>query len=113
VLALAAPLLAEAAAEYDTTQHFVRRFTCLSYAAQTWAHPRDVVLKVEHGERGPNPRFVVATLTGFDAGWIYDRASCPRGQSESYIRDFKNALAADRRSCHRCAASAFRLTLVQ
>ncbi|MCI0433478.1 MAG: IS1380 family transposase [Gemmatimonadetes bacterium] len=111
LLALAAPLLAEAAAGYDATQHFVRRFTWLSYAAQTWAHPRDVVLKVEHGERGPNPRFVVTTLTGFDAGLIYDRAFCPRGQSENYIKDFKNALAADRLSCHRFAANAFRLFL--
>jgi hypothetical protein len=111
LLALAAPLLADTAAEYATTQRFVRRFTWLTYAAQTWAHDRAVVLKVEHSERGPNPRFVVTTLTGFDAGLIYDRAFCPRGQSENYIKDFKNALAADRLSCHRFAANAFRLLL--
>ncbi len=35
----------------------------------------------------------------------------PRGQSESYIKNFKNALAADRLSCHRFAANAFRLFL--
>jgi hypothetical protein len=70
-----------------------------------------VVIKIEHGERGANPRFVVTTLTGFDAGLIYDRAFCPRGQSENYIKDFKNALAADRLSCHRFIANAFRLLL--
>jgi hypothetical protein len=111
LLALAAPLLAEAADEHATSKRFVRRFTWLSYAAQTWSHQRDVVLKVEHGERGPNPRFVVTTVTGFDAGLIYDRAFCPRGQSENYIKDLKNALAADRLSCHRFVANAFRLFL--
>ena len=109
LLALAEPLLADAADEHETTKRFVRRFRWLSYAAYTWTHERDVVLKVEHGERGPNPRFVVTTLTGFDAGLIYDRAFCPRGQSENYIKDFKNALAADRLSCHRFVANAFRL----
>ena len=89
----------------------VRRFTWLSYAAATWSRERDVVLKVEPSERGENPRFVVTTLAGFDAGLIYDRAFCPRGQSENFIKDFKNALAADRLSCHRFVANAFRLFL--
>src|SRR6185295_18994876 len=71
LLALSAPLLADAADEYATSKQFVRRFTWLSYGARTWAHERNVILKVEHGERGPNPRFVVTTLTGFDAGLIY------------------------------------------
>jgi DDE family transposase len=111
LLALAAPLLAEAAAQYATTKRFVRRFTWLSYAAETWSRQRDVVLKVEHSERGENPRFLVTTLGEFDAGLIYDRAFCPRGQSENFIKDFKNALAADRLSCHRFVANAFRLFL--
>lgn len=111
LLVLAAPLLAEAAAQYAETNKFVRRFTWLSYAAATWSRERDVVLKVEHSERGENPRFVVTTLAGFDAGLIYDRAFCPRGQSENFIKDLKNALAADRLSCHRFVANAFRLFL--
>jgi hypothetical protein len=48
---------------------------------------------------------------GFDPGLVYDRAFCPRGQSENFIKDFKNALSADRLSCHRFAANAFRLFL--
>lgn len=112
LLDLAAPLLAEAANEYATTKQFVRRFAWLRYATlNSWSHERDVVLKVEHSDKGPNPRFVVTTLTGFDAGLLYDRAFCPRGQAENYIKDFKNALAADRLSCHRFAANAFRLLL--
>lgn len=109
---LAAPLIAEAAEEYAATKQFVRRFMWLRYSTlDSWSRERDVVLKVEYGERGANPRFVVTTLTGFDPGLIYDRAFCPRGQSENYIKDFKNALAADRLSCHRFVANAFRLLL--
>lgn len=111
LLALAAPLLAEAAEQYATTKRFVRRFAWLSYAAETWPHERDIVLKVEHSARGENPRFLVTSLTGFDPGLIYDRAFCPRGQAENFIKDFKNALAADRLSCHRFVANAFRLFL--
>jgi hypothetical protein len=111
LLELAAPQLADAADEYATSKQFVRRFTWFSYAAYTWSRERAVVLKVEHGERGPNPRFVVTTLGEFSAALIYDRAFCPRGQSENYIKDFKNALAADRLSCHRFVANAFRLVL--
>jgi hypothetical protein len=66
-----------------------------------------VVLEVEHGERGANPRFLVTTLTELPPGLVYDRAYCPRGQSESFIKDLKIALAADRLSCHRFVANAF------
>ena len=112
LLELAAPLIAEAAEEYATTKRFVRRFAWLRYSTlKTWSRERNVVLKVEYGERGPNPRFLVTTLTGFDPGLIYDRGFCPRGQSENYIKDFKNAIAADRLSCHRFAANVFRLFL--
>ena len=112
LLELAEPLLVAAAEQYAATKQFVRWFTWTRYSTlKTWSRERDVVVKVEHGERGANPRFVVTTLTGFDAGLIYDRAFCPRGQSENYIKDFKNALAADRLSCHRFIANAFRLFL--
>ena len=112
LLELAAPLIADAKHEYETTKRFVRRFAWLKYSTlKTWSRERDVVLKVEYGERGPNPRFLVTTLTGFDPGLIYDRAFCPRGQAENYIKDLKNALAGDRLSCHRFAANSFRLLL--
>lgn len=112
LLKLAEPLIAQAAEEYEATKRFVRRFAWMKYSTlDSWPRQRDVVLKVEYGKLGANPRFVVTTLTDFDAGLIYDRAYCPRGQSENYIKDFKNALAADRLSCHRFVANAFRLLL--
>ena len=67
--------------------------------------------KVEHSSKGENPRFVVTTLHGFPPQMIYDRAYCPRGQSENFIKDYKNAIGADRLSCHRFVANAFRLFL--
>lgn len=111
LLELAAPTMATAANEHDATGRHVRRFTWLDYAAKTWPHPRKVVLKAEHAERGENPRFVVTNIDWTDPRSIYDGAYIPRGQAENYIKDFKNALRADRLSCHRFVANAFRLLL--
>lgn len=111
LLDLAAPLRASAAEQFDDRGQFVRRFTWLSYASKSWPSERAVICKVEHSSRGENPRFVVTTLSEFSPGLIYDVAYCARGQSENLIKDFKNALCADRLSCHRFVANAFRLLL--
>lgn len=111
LLDLAAPLLASAAEQFGDRRQFVRRFTWLSYASKSWPSERAVICKVEHSHRGENPRFVVTTLSEFSPGLIYDVAYCARGQSENLIKDLKNALRADRLSCHRFVANAFRLLL--
>jgi hypothetical protein len=111
LLAMAEPLRTSVAEQYAERKQFVRRFGWLSYAAGSWPAQRKVVVKVEHSWRGENPRFVVTTLDGFPSELIYDAAYCPRGQSENFIKDFKNALCADRLSCHRFIANAFRLFL--
>lgn len=111
LMKFAEPLRSAAADQFHDTRRFVRRFTWLSYAAKTWPVERDVVTKVEYGSRGENPRFVVTTLRGFPPQTIYDIAYCPRGQSENFIKDYKNAIGADRLSCHRFIANAFRLFL--
>jgi hypothetical protein len=111
LLAAAEPLRTSVAEQYGAQKRFVRRFAWLSYAAGSWPAKRHVVLKVEHSGRGENPRFVVTTLDGFPPEIIYDAAYCPRGQSENFIKDLKNALGADRLSCHRFVANAFRLFL--
>jgi hypothetical protein len=111
LLDFAAALRASAAEQFDDSGQFVRRFTWLSYASKSWPSQRAVICKVEHSSRGENPRFVVTTLSEFPPGLIYDVAYCARGQSENLIKDFKNALCADRLSCHRFVANAFRLLL--
>jgi hypothetical protein len=111
LLAVAAPLLAQAAATFEQTHEFVRIFASHSYQAGPWLRPRRVIVKVEHGARGPNPRFLVTTLPTSVAQIIYDCAFCPRGQAENRIKDLKNALHADRLSCQRFVANSFRLFL--
>jgi len=89
----------------------VQRFTQLSYAASSWSRERRVVVRAEHHVYwGANPRFLVTSLEGFDPQTLY-RAYCQRGQCENWIKDLKNAVAADRLSCSRFVANAFRLLL--
>ncbi len=108
--ARAAPLLAEARTQ-STEQGGakVRLADETRYQAGSWPVARRVVFKAEILEKGPNTRFVVTTradapLALYD--WYVDR-----GEAENWIKDFKNALAADRLSDHRFWANAFRLLL--
>jgi hypothetical protein len=108
--ARAAPLLAEAQAQ-SAAQGGAKIRLCgeTQYQAGSWAHPRRVVYKAETLLKGPNTRFVVTTrpdppLETYD--FYVDR-----GQAENFIKDFKNALAADRLSDHRFWANQFRLVL--
>ncbi len=106
----AAPLLAEAHSQ--SAAHGgakVRLAGETTHQAGTWPRARRVVYKAEALERGPNTRFVVTTrsdapLAVYD--WYVDR-----GEPENWIKDLKNALAADRLSDHRFWANAFRLLL--
>jgi hypothetical protein len=108
--ARAAPLLAEAQAQSDVQDGAkVRLAGETFYQAASWPHPRRVVFKAEILEKGPNTRFVVTARTD-DPLAVYDRY-VDRGESENWIKDFKNALAADRLSDHRFWANAFRLLL--
>jgi hypothetical protein len=111
LVAMAETLRSSAAEEYAERGRFVRRFGWLTYAAGSWPCERRVVVKTEHSARGENTRFVVTSLGDFSPGLIYDAAFCPRGQSENFIKDLKNALRAERLSCHRFVANAFRLLL--
>jgi hypothetical protein len=88
----------------------VQRFHEFSYAAGSWKRERRIVAKAEHSAKGPNPRFVITNIEGFDPETLY-RAYCQRGQCENWIKDFKNALQADRLSCSTFRANFFRLLL--
>jgi hypothetical protein len=107
---LAAPLLAEAQAQSAAQAGAqVRLAGDAPYQAGSWPAARRVVFKAEVLAKGPNTRFVVTTradppLAVYD--WYIER-----GQPENWIKDFKNALAADRLSDHRFWANQFRLLL--
>ena len=112
LLAKIAPSMAQARSWHEQSHKPVQLFTEVTdYAAGTWPHPRLVIAKAEHLDKGPNPRFVVTSLRGFPPSLIYQNAYCGRGQSENYIKDLKNALSADRLSNHTFTANAFRLCL--
>jgi hypothetical protein len=108
--ALAAPLVAEAQQERAATgAEKVRRFAECPYQAESWDHPRRVIIKAEALPKGPNTRFVVTTQPDPPEAlyaWYTDR-----GEGENWIKDFKAACFADRLSDHRFWANQFRLLL--
>lgn len=103
------PLLQQAIAS-QLGREKIRRFQNLDYAAGSWKRSRRVIGKAEVTSQGPNPRFVMTSIEGFDPEDLY-RAYCERGQAENYIKDLKRALRADRLSCHRFTANFLRLLL--
>ncbi len=108
--ALAAPLLADAQAQSAAQDGVkVRLAADAIYRAGSWPRARRVVYKAEALAKGPNTRFVV-TSRREDPLAVYDFYG-DRGQAENFIKDYKNALAADRLSDHRFWANQFRLLL--
>ena len=77
------------------------------HQAAGWSRARRILYKAEVNAEGTNRRFVVTNLPGLPAHLMpryQDRGTC-----ETYIDQFKNALKADRLSCTRFVANAFRL----
>jgi hypothetical protein len=103
-----AAALAEARTRFGATRRTVQHFDVFAYAAESWSQKRRIVMKAEISEQGENPRFVVTSLVEFAPALLY-HAYCERGQCENFIKDFKNALQADRLSCSTFAANFFRL----
>jgi hypothetical protein len=108
LLRFGASALSEARRRFQATKQTVQHFDAFAYAAETWAQARHVVMKAEVSAQGANPRFVVTSLSEFAPALLY-HAYCERGQCENFIKDFKNALQADRLSCSTFAANFFRL----
>jgi hypothetical protein len=92
---------------FEHSGQFQRHFSSLWHRAGTWSVRRRVIYKVEVGPEGTNRRFVVTNMKGLPTHlW---RLYCDRGTAETFIDQLKNALKADRLSCHRFVANAFRL----
>lgn len=103
------PLLEKAVASYETERAKVRIFDETGYRAGKWNRFRRVIMKAEVMDQGTNRRFVVTNLKGAPQD-VYD-FYVQRGDVENRIKDLKNALKADRLSCHRFDANRFRLML--
>lgn len=87
-----------------------REFAELRYAAKTWKCQRRVIARLEHMDKGDNPRYVVTNLEG-DAQSLYEELYCARGEMENRIKEAQLGLFADRTSCHYFNANQFRLLL--
>jgi hypothetical protein len=78
---------------------------------QSWSRERRVVAKAEHLSKGPNPRFIVTSLTSrtADARELYEKIYCARGEMENRIKECQLDLMADRTSTATLRANQLRL----
>jgi hypothetical protein len=97
------------AKRYRRTGKPQRCHSSFRYRARTWSHQRRICYKAEHTAAGTNLRFLVTNLSG-RSGSVFSFYN-DRGECENRIEEFKNGFAADRLSCHRFRANAFRLLL--
>jgi hypothetical protein len=88
------------AEQFQRTQRKQRLFGEFDYAADSWERPRRVIARLEHGEQGANPRFIVTNLSGA-AQALYERRHCARGGAENRIKEAQLDLFGRRASCHR------------
>src|SRR5208282_5658944 len=94
---------------YHRTQLPQRSFSSFRHRARSWSRQRRICYKAEHTAVATNLRFVITNCPGRAAevfAFYNDRGEC-----ENRIEEFKNGFRADRLSCHRLLANAFRLLL--
>jgi hypothetical protein len=95
----------------DTGQP-ARRFKEFWWATHdSWSRRRRVVAKAEWTHGGPNPRFVVTSLSSAacDARRLYEDIYCARGEMENRIKECQLDLFADRTSAATMRANQLRL----
>lgn len=105
----AQPLQKKLQCRYRRTQLPQRSFSSFRHRARSWPRQRRICYKAEHTATGTNLRFVITNLTG-PAEQVFAFYN-DRGECENRIEEFKNGFRADRLSCHRFLANAFRLLL--
>ena len=88
-----------------------RTFSELPYQAGSWNKSRRVIVRIDAKLRGVDIRFVVTNMPQKNAGYLYDKVYCRRGQMENLIKDHKNGLRSDLTSCSSFTANSFRLLL--
>jgi predicted secreted protein len=94
---------------YRRTQLPQRGFSSFRHRARSWPRQRRICYKAEHTAVGTNLRFVITNCSG-PASEVFTFYN-DRGECENRIEEFKNGFRADRLSCHRFLANAFRLLL--
>ena len=110
--ALIADELAEAETKAKDSGKCERLFKELRYQTlKSWSRERRVVAKAEHLPKGPNPRFIVTSLTSEAVGAqdLYEKIYCARGDMENRIKECQLDLFADRTSAASLRANQLRL----
>ena len=93
---------------YEKTGEKQRLFGEFEYGAKSWQKKRRVIMRIEHGVKGRNPRFVVTNMPG-DNKTLYEDDYCARGDMENRIKEQQLDLFAARASCHDWWANQLRL----
>ena len=104
--------LQAAAIDSQASGQAARRFKDFMWTTRdSWSRRRRVVGKAEHTLKGPNPRFVVTSLSapGCDARALYEDVYCARGEMENRIKEQQLDLFADRTSARSLRANQLRL----
>ena len=114
LLEAAGALSQTAKAQFEQTAEPQRIIGEVDYAAGTWRRwkqgQRRVIARIEHNDKGENPRFILTSLQG-DPRMLYQQTYCQRGEMENRIKEQQMGLFADRTSCSRFTANCFRLLL--
>ena len=105
----AEPLQKKLQRRYRRCQLPQRSFSSFPHRARSWSRQRRICYKAEHTAVGTNLRFLVTNCKG-RASEVFAFYN-DRGECENRIEEFKNGFHADRLSCHRFLANAFRLLL--
>jgi len=95
----------------ETANPCLRGYAETRYAARSWKTERRACARIEATTLGLDIRFVVTSLAGRSAEYIYDTLYCERGQAENLIKMHKAQLASDRTSCRSPLANQMRLIL--
>ncbi|MEW5821631.1 MAG: IS1380 family transposase [Cyanobacteriota bacterium] len=102
----------QAEKDYKITQEKQQLFGETLYQANSWKHPRRVIMKAEQNEKGSNKRFLVTNIEDVTPENLYKDYYSPRGDFERIIDDLKNGFKAYRLSCHSFIANQFQVTNV-
>lgn len=108
--AMSATGMAGAEKAFQETGRKQRLFEEFTYAAATWDKQRRVIARIEHTDKGKNPRYILTSLAG-DGQRLYEQTYCAHGEMENRIKEQQLGLFADRTSCHDFVANQFRLLL--
>jgi hypothetical protein len=86
-------------------------YTTFSSQAERWSTPHRIIGKAAVSDEGEPLRLVVTNMQPPRKQWMYETLYGGRGQMETYSKDHKLFLHADRTSCHQCAAHQLRVFL--